>query len=75
MMDVRAGRAATRRTWVVSCSWESKKEEGFSLLRVCGLLLNQPNASITWQALVWLVGLLVVFMPLSVWAYGRRTTR
>jgi len=42
---------------------------------VHGLLLNRPDASIIWQALAWLVGLLVVFIPLSIWAYGRRTAR
>ena len=40
-----------------------------------GLLLKQPNATATWQAIVWYVSLLVVFIPLTVWAYGRRTTR
>lgn len=41
---------------------------------VRGLLLNQPDASTIWQALMWCVGILVVFIPLAVWAYGRRTT-
>jgi ABC transporter DrrB family efflux protein len=40
---------------------------------VRGLLLNQPNATTIWQALAWCVGILVVFIPLAVWAYGRRT--
>ncbi len=35
----------------------------------------QADASTIWQALAWCVGLLVVFIPLSIWAYGRRTTR
>jgi hypothetical protein len=53
-----------------------QEEEVFSpCFRVCRLLFNQPNVSIIWQALVWLVDLLVVFMPLSDWAYGRRTAR
>jgi ABC-2 type transport system permease protein len=42
---------------------------------VRGLVLNQPDATATWQAIAWCVGLLVVFIPLAVWAYGRRTTR
>jgi ABC-2 type transport system permease protein len=42
---------------------------------VRGLVLNHPDASATWQAIAWCVGLLVVFIPLAVWAYGRRTTR
>ncbi len=42
---------------------------------VRGLLLNQPDATTIWQALAWCVGILVVFIPLSVWAYGRRTAR
>lgn len=42
---------------------------------VRGLLLNQPDASSTWQALAWLFGLLVVSIPLALWAYRRRTAR
>jgi ABC transporter DrrB family efflux protein len=42
---------------------------------VRGLLLNQPVASTIWQALAWCAGILVVFIPLAVWAYGRRTAR
>ena len=42
---------------------------------VRGLLLNQPDAATIWQALAWCVGILVVFVPLAVWAYGRRTAR
>ncbi len=42
---------------------------------VRGLVLNQPDASTIWQALAWCVGLLVIFIPTAVWAYGRRTTR
>ncbi len=42
---------------------------------VRGLLLNQPDATTIWQALAWCLGILVVFIPLSVWAYGRRTAR
>ncbi len=42
---------------------------------VRGLVLNQPDATAIWQAIAWCVGLLVVFIPLAVWAYGRRTAR
>jgi len=42
---------------------------------VRGLLLNQPNTSTILQAIAWCVGILVVFIPLAVWAYGRRTAR
>ena len=42
---------------------------------VRGLLLNQPDASTIWQALAWCIGILIVFIPLSVWAYGRRIAR
>lgn len=42
---------------------------------VRGLLLNQPDAAIMGQAIAWCVGLLVIFIGLSVWAYGRRTAR
>jgi ABC transporter DrrB family efflux protein len=42
---------------------------------VRGLVLNQVDASTSLSALAWCVGLLVVFIPLSIWAYGRRTTR
>jgi hypothetical protein len=42
---------------------------------VRGLLLNQPDAAAIGQALAWCVGLLVVFIGLSAWAYGRRTTK
>jgi ABC transporter DrrB family efflux protein len=40
-----------------------------------GLLLNHPDTSIILQALAWCVGILVVFIPLAVWEYGRRTAR
>ena len=42
---------------------------------VRGLLLNQPDAATILQALAWCVGILVVFIPLAVWAYGHRTAR
>ncbi len=42
---------------------------------VRGLLLNNPDASTIWQAIAWCVGILVVFVPVAVWAYGRRTAR
>ena len=37
------------------------------------LILDQPDASTIWQAVAWCIGILVVFVPLAVWAYGRRT--
>jgi ABC-2 type transport system permease protein/oleandomycin transport system permease protein len=40
---------------------------------VRGLLLNQPDGTTIWQALAWCVGILVIFIPFAVWAYGRRT--
>ena len=40
-----------------------------------GLLLNHPDATTIWIAIAWCVGILVVFIPLSVRAYGRRTAR
>ena len=42
---------------------------------VRGLLLNQPDATTIWQALAWCIGILVVFIPVAVWAYGRRVAQ
>ena len=42
---------------------------------VRGLLTNNPNGSYIWQAVAWCVGILIVFIPVAVWAYGRRTAR
>ena len=42
---------------------------------VRGLLLNTPDGSTILQALAWCVGILIVFIPVAVWAYGRRTAR
>ena len=42
---------------------------------VRGLLLDQSDSSTIGQALAWCVGLLIVIIPLAVWAYGRRTAR
>jgi ABC transporter DrrB family efflux protein len=42
---------------------------------VRGLLLNQTDGATILQALAWCIGILVVFIPLAVWAYGRRTAR
>ncbi len=42
---------------------------------VRGLLLNQPDAGTIWQALAWCLGILIVFIPLSVRVYGRRIAR
>jgi ABC transporter DrrB family efflux protein len=41
---------------------------------VRGLLLNRPDATTIWLAVLWCLGILVVSIPLAVWAYGRRTT-
>ncbi len=38
-------------------------------------VLGQSIGSDGWQALVWCLGLLIVFVPLSIWAYGQRTAR
>ena len=42
---------------------------------VRGFLLNQPVGSHGWQALAWCVGILVVFVPLSVSLYRRAAAR
>lgn len=42
---------------------------------VRGLLLNQIDTTTIGQALLWCVGILVIFIPLAVWAYGRRVAR
>src|SRR5579863_9404171 len=42
---------------------------------VRGLLLNQIDYATIWQALAWCVGILVVFVPVAVWAYGRRVAQ
>lgn len=42
---------------------------------VRGLLLNKPDTGTTWQAVAWCLGILIVFVPLAVLAYGRRTAR
>ncbi len=42
---------------------------------VRALFLNQPFGAGGWQALAWLVGILVVFAPLSVSVYRKRTVR
>ena len=39
---------------------------------VRGLLLGYPNALTTLQAVTWCLALLVIFIPLTVWAYARR---
>ena len=40
-----------------------------------GLILNHPDAHTIWVAIAWCVGILIVFIPLSVREYGRRTSR
>lgn len=42
---------------------------------VRALLLGRPVGSTGWQALAWGLGILAVFIPLSVWMYGRRVSR
>jgi len=42
---------------------------------VRGLLLNHLDGSTILQATAWCVGILVVFIPVAVWAYGRRVAR
>ncbi len=42
---------------------------------VRGLVLNHPDTTATWQTIVWCTGLLLLFIPLAVAAYGRRTAR
>ncbi len=39
------------------------------------LLLGQSASSDAWQALAWGIGILIVFIPLSIWTYGRRVGR
>jgi ABC-2 type transport system permease protein/oleandomycin transport system permease protein len=39
------------------------------------LVLDRPDASAIGQSLVWSIGLLALFVPLAVWAYGRRIAR
>jgi ABC transporter DrrB family efflux protein len=53
------------------------EHQPFSVLitAVRGLLLNQPDATAIWQAIAWCVGLLVIIIPLTIWAYGHRTAR
>jgi ABC-2 type transport system permease protein len=40
-----------------------------------GLVLDRPDSAAIFQTLAWCIGLLVVFVPTAVWAYGRRTAR
>ncbi len=42
---------------------------------VRGLVLGNPSSATIWQAVAWCTGMLVVFIPVAVWAYGRRTAR
>src|SRR5579871_3958959 len=42
---------------------------------VRSFILGQPVGATGWQALAWCVGILLVFIPFSVWAYERRTAR
>jgi ABC-2 type transport system permease protein/oleandomycin transport system permease protein len=42
---------------------------------VRGFLLDQPVGSHAWQAFAWCVGILLIFVPLSVSLYRRTTAR
>jgi ABC-2 type transport system permease protein/oleandomycin transport system permease protein len=42
---------------------------------VRSLFLGQSVGADGWQSLVWCLGILVAFIPLSVWMYGRRVGR
>lgn len=42
---------------------------------VRGYLIGTPVGSAGWQGFAWCLGFLIVFMPLAVWEYQRRTTR
>jgi len=42
---------------------------------VRGLLLDRPDVPSIWQAIAWLLGLLVISIPLALLAYGHRTAR
>jgi ABC transporter DrrB family efflux protein len=42
---------------------------------VRALLLGQTVGADGWQSLVWCLGILVVFIPVSVWMYGQRVGR
>lgn len=42
---------------------------------VRSLLLGQPVGADGWRALAWCLAILAVFIPLSVWMYGRRVGR
>jgi len=47
----------------------------FMVDAVRALLLGQAVGADGWRALAWCLGILVVFIPLSVWLYGRRVGR
>jgi ABC-2 type transport system permease protein/oleandomycin transport system permease protein len=42
---------------------------------VRALLLGKPVGAEGWQAFTWCAGILLVFIPLSIWTYGRRVGR
>jgi ABC-2 type transport system permease protein/oleandomycin transport system permease protein len=42
---------------------------------VRALLLGQSPGDAWWQTIAWCLGLLIAFVPLAIWAYGRRTAR
>ncbi len=51
------------------------EHQPFSLIinAVRGLVVNKPDVTSTWQAIAWCVGLVIIFIPLCIWVYGRRT--
>jgi ABC transporter DrrB family efflux protein len=53
------------------------EHQPFSLLidSVRGLVLNQIDPSVIGQTIVWFVTMLIVFIPLSLWVYERRTAQ
>lgn len=42
---------------------------------VRGLVLDQTDPTAIWQTILWNAALLVIFIPLSLWLYERRTAR
>jgi ABC-type multidrug transport system permease subunit len=39
-----------------------------------GYLLGQPNTTDAWLSLAWSIGIIVVFFPISVWLFLKRTS-
>ena len=64
---------ATMPTWLRSFAGHQPVTIFVDAVRA--LLLGQPVGAEGWQAVAWCVGILAVFIPLSVWLYGRRVGR